>query len=726
MIRFVALITIFALTIIPANADKDIRELSQHFITPGDDVSPWVFYPQENIKDLSTDEHPGFATIWHREEGKDIKGVPEDPIRIDDYPLPWEFHLGLSRGTQAPQSNWALGLNLVLTFSDPSTWPEDRMQLPPDTHSFQLLTTHLKGPQIESGPLNYFAPSSDPLDGKQDGHGGDPYVKASSGPRKSEAWMLYGRGDLDSSVMGNWKVPYNWLGYPDAVWGDLAGGPMSHSLHFRVKIVSPTMIDVGFSAGLQGEPHPGWRMRTIDVSRFGKITGIWEIGPIISLDNWIAEDLPKELGISASPPLKVSDPSRLFYMVDYAVFFGASVKNFEHLSDDFDVPGFHAKWYHEAGAITDAYTNPGYLTVTLLPQADAIWAMCPTAIGQDQIDLSEIEDFPGYEYEICWIPPDDETFPWKSFMTSFSMWTESGKSIGYGNPAGGGWTPGVEYLPKEKKHRFNSTYNLVGKDFNELKIEFEPELPESILAHKPLYMLMQIPDASHLRVGFKANKEDPWHLSKPFDVTKVFGEKLGKFDPYICFWSGVSKGGAAARGIGNYPRYPRFLFDYVTYRWGLTTPTEQAEDWDPDYYYRFTNGWQTGKSLDVVNDGDRNDQVQLANTGNFTGQRWQITDAGDGYYRFTNGWQKDKSIDVINDGDKNNQLHLVDTGNFSGQMWKITDVGDGYFCFTNGWQTDKSLDIINDGDRNTQVHLANTGNFSGQMWKVEKTDVKVE
>jgi len=570
MIRFVLLVTAFALTIIPSYADKDIRKLSQHFITPDDDVSPWKFYPEENIKTLSKEEHPGFVTIWHGEEGKDIKGIPTDPIRIDDYPLPWEFHLGLSRGSNIVQSNWALGLNLVVTFSDPSTWPKDRTSLPPDTHSFQLLDAHLSGPQIESGPMNYYAPYANPPDGEQDGHGGDSYIKASSQPRTAEIWSLHGRGDLDPSVVGNWNIPYNWLGYPEGVWGDMAGGLMSHSLHFRVKIVNETTIDVGFHGGLQGEPHPGWRMRTIDVSRFGKITGIWEIGPIISLDRWLADDLPPKLGISTSPPFQVSDPAGVFYMVDYAVFFGASVENFEHLSDDFDVPGFHAKWYHECGAITDAYTNPGYLTVTLVPQAGAFWAMCPTAIGQDQIDLSEVEDFPGYEYEICWTPPDPETFPWKAFMTSFSMWTESGKSIGYGK-TGSGWQPGVEYLPEEKKHRFISPYNLEGTDMDRLDFEFEPELPESILAHKPLYMLMQITDVSHLRVGFKANKEDPWHLSKPFDITKILGEKIGKFDPYICFWSGVSKGDGRAWGIGNYPRYPRFLFDYVTYRWGLTT-----------------------------------------------------------------------------------------------------------------------------------------------------------
>ena len=382
--------------------------------------------------------------------------------------------------------------------------------------------------------------------------------------------MLYGRGDLDPTVMGNWKIPYNWDGYPEGVWA-YSGGPTSHTLCFRVKVVSPTSVEVGFYGGLQGEPHLGWRMRTIDVSRFGKITGIWEIGPIVSLDHWLADVLPSELGISSSPSLKVSDPSP--QMVDYAVFFGANAENYDHMSDDFDIPGFHAKWYHEVAAITDTYTHPGYLTVSMLPQAGAIWAMCPSAIGTGQIDLSKVKDFPGYEIEIGWIPPDDDTFPWKNFITSFAMWTVSGKSVGYGDPPGGGWTPGVEYFPKEKRHRFISRYGIEGVNNKRLDVEFDPEVPESILGHKPLYMIMQILDSSHLRVGFRANRGDPWYFSKPFDVLKVFGEKIGKFDPFMCFWGGVSneEGSDEDRGWGNFPRYPQFLIDYVHFNKGLST-----------------------------------------------------------------------------------------------------------------------------------------------------------
>ena len=40
------------------------------------------------------------------------------------------------------------------------------------------------------------------------------------------------------------------------------------------------------------------------------------------------------------------------------------------------------------------------------------------------------------------------------------------------------------------------------------RARFDPPLPQSILAHKPLYMLIQVPDQTHLRVGFKAARDD--------------------------------------------------------------------------------------------------------------------------------------------------------------------------------------------------------------------------
>src|SRR5262245_11187918 len=70
---------------------RDIRALSQHFLDPRGKTSPWMFVPEENIASRSLEEHAGVLTIWEAGRGKDVKGILEDPIRIDDYPLPWEL-----------------------------------------------------------------------------------------------------------------------------------------------------------------------------------------------------------------------------------------------------------------------------------------------------------------------------------------------------------------------------------------------------------------------------------------------------------------------------------------------------------------------------------------------------------------------------------------------------------------------------------------------------------
>src|SRR6516165_10094422 len=79
----------------PVCAVDDISALDQHFNKPGNDISPWVFVPSENIKEFSTEEHPGLATIYEAGHGRDIKGLLHDPIPIGKYPLPWEFQTAL-------------------------------------------------------------------------------------------------------------------------------------------------------------------------------------------------------------------------------------------------------------------------------------------------------------------------------------------------------------------------------------------------------------------------------------------------------------------------------------------------------------------------------------------------------------------------------------------------------------------------------------------------------
>ena len=121
------------------------------------------------------------------------------------------------------------------------------------------------------------------------------------------------------------------------------------------------------------------------------------------------------------------------------------------------------------------------------------------------------------------------------------------------------WTPGVENDPKaEKRHRLFS-----GATF---KLEFARELPESILAHKPLGMLIQCIDAAHVRLGFRASESDPWFLSKLYDATAVVGGPIGAFGMHCWSTTTGRMYGAPAGG----PMYQKFLIDYVHYRYGLT------------------------------------------------------------------------------------------------------------------------------------------------------------
>jgi hypothetical protein len=554
---------------------KDIRQLSHHFLKGTSDTSPWSFVPEQNIASLSLSEHPGVVTIWEAGHGQDIKGILNDPIRIDDYPLPWEYHLGVVQNYQAmkgiseKQINYAIGLNLAVTFSDPALWPRDRTQLPPDTHSLQLFVVHLGNvgenyrqgvPQVKASPLNHFDPSP-------------------------EVYLVYGRGDLAPEANGDWKMGYTWLGYEGSISGSWSKGegPASSILRFRAGLLNPTTLHVGFGYG----DHPGWRMRNIDVSRFGKITGIWEIGPVMSLDRWIPDTLAKELEIGGEPewlksfrqrlPLiaqgrtldvaamselekafKIEAPDPKFeYFIDYSVFYGNGPENFDHLSEEFDVPGFLAdqKWYLEGNGLAETFSNPGYLTVTLLGMNGG-WAMCPILSG-DGIDLKLHK--PPLEFETSFIAPDD-SIPWNLWWT-FSLTDEEGQNLGQT------WGPGVQNIPGSGR-AFINTFSMDPETFSRsslFNVEFDPDLPAELLTAKPLQMLVQIPDPAHVRVAFRAKTGDAWQFSRTLELEQLIGKRIGKIG-YPCLASIQGAAGNKGWGVGNSPQYQRFLIDYVRFR----------------------------------------------------------------------------------------------------------------------------------------------------------------
>lgn len=552
----------------------DIRKLSQHFIDPGGKTAPWIFTPRANIADLSTSEHAGVVTLWEAGKGQDVKGILEQPIRMTDYPLPWEFHLGFIQNYQAmkgiseKQINYAIGLNLAVTFSDPQLWPADRTQLPPDTHVLQLFVVHLGNvgenyrqgvPRVKGTPLNQFDPSP-------------------------EVYLVYGRGDLAPEANGDWRMGYTWLGFEGSISGSWSksGGPASSVIRFRAAVLNDRALQVGIGYG----DHPGWRMRNLDVSRFGKITGIWEIGPIISLDRWIPDTLAKELslagppewfksfqqrlplvepGAEKSPAVKYAEESfrieppdpKFEYFIDYAAFYGNGPANFDHLSEEFEIPGFLAdqKWYLEGNGLAETFSNPGYLTVTLLGMNGG-WAMCPILSGGG-IDLAQHQ--PPLEFETAFIAPDD-AIPWNLWWT-FNLFDERGENLGQG------WGPGVQNIPGKGRAYINA-FDYDPRRFATsglLNIEFDPPLPQSLLTSKPLYMLVQVPDAAHIRVGFKAKPDDAWLFSKTIDLEREKKKRIGKIG-YPCLASIQGKAGDKGWGVGNYPQYQKILIDYVRFR----------------------------------------------------------------------------------------------------------------------------------------------------------------
>jgi hypothetical protein len=91
------------------------------------------------------------------------------------------------------------------------------------------------------------------------------------------------------------------------------------------------------------------------------------------------------------------------------------------------------------------------------------------------------------------------------------------------------------------------------------------------MAHRPLYMLWQVIDPRHVRVGFKAGEKDRWYLSKVCDCSGLPGGRISKL-----FNNGFGSG--TGRMWGGQPgaaAYQRFLIRYVHYRYGLSAGTEK-------------------------------------------------------------------------------------------------------------------------------------------------------
>ena len=303
-------------------AAGDISSLDQHFNLPGQARShPGSSCRQSNVKEFSTEEHPGLATIYEAGRGQDIKGILKDPIRIGDYRLPWEFQtsmvqsFNLTAGVGAKtQVNSAIGLNVAVTFSDPSEWPTDR-----------TAATAARRGSSSSWSCTSAA-----------------RARPASACRSSRPNPTPRR--TSSGAAATWAIR-SWA---------TGGSPTSGSATGRSTPVRPAR---NCSSAASCSARPGWPSASsstpltagtcaqIDCSEFGRITGVWEIGPIISADRWIPDVLCRNLPQVKGPhPLMLGqgDPEhyrqtmtpvaapkpeppnpKYEYYVDYCVFFGA-------------------------------------------------------------------------------------------------------------------------------------------------------------------------------------------------------------------------------------------------------------------------------------------------------------------------------------------------------------------------------------------------------------------
>src|SRR5262249_8896472 len=172
----------------------------------------------------------------------------------------------------------------------------------------------------------------------------------------------------------------------------------------------------------------------------------------------------------------------------------------------------------------------------------------------DAIDLARFQ--PPIEFETSFIAPDD-TLPWNLWWT-FNLFDSEGKNLGQG------WNPGVQNISGQGRffiNHFGFDPKRVAKG-PLLNLEFDPPLSQSLLAARPLSMIVQVASDSRLRVGFRSSKDQPWTFSKVFDTQQALGKKIGKIG-YPCLASMQGKQGDRGWGVGNYPSYQRFLFDFV-------------------------------------------------------------------------------------------------------------------------------------------------------------------
>ncbi len=512
--------------------EKDIRDFTHHFNTPGS-MGPWVFNSPRGMS-LSTTTFPGSLEITLNEPYEELKGTLGRPIPLSEFPIGWECEMEvLFDSFTTGGRDAAIGMNLAVTFSDPSTWSAKPNQTPPETYFLQTLLVHLADPKAMRGP--------------------------------GQKSMIWSRGTLDPSgaILGDWGVPT----YNDVGDGQHHGGPANTATYLTARVESPTRIAIG----VRFEQFTARNYRYIDVSSFGNITGIWEIGPVVPTSSWIKEQWPDAH--------RLSDARAHVGFIDFRYpHIPAMIPpgQIEHLSRDFNIPGYIGPWQFEfQGAYFETWSHPGYLTVTLRGIRNGA--------GGGGGDFRFTTFPPPWELEVCVIPPGDDCY-W-NLAQNFSVFSAMPASqIGpTGDSAGdiSAWCPGVAYVPGKGHIAGNigmgpGVMNVDGhlphsfdKPLNwNLEGGFGPGfingIPESILSSRPLYILCRVIDTKLLQMGVKAKPEDEWFLTPVWESPREmagFGQQA---------WTMTVHPGAHD--------YHQFRFDYWHFRNGISGPLKNSSN----------------------------------------------------------------------------------------------------------------------------------------------------
>lgn len=262
--------------------------------------------------------------------------------------------------------------------------------------------------------------------------------------------------------------------------------------------------------------------------------------------------------IDRSFAVEPPDPKFAYY-IDYATFHANGSGNIDHLSDEFNIPGFLAdqKFYVEGNGICETHSNPGHMAVTLFGH-NSSWAMCPI-LRSGGVDFSVRK--PPFEIETSFVGPGDDS--------AWNLWWNVG--VFDHQDKFHPWQPGLKFIPG-KGVRFFDVFNVEPDQISrntKLALKFESGFPKLPTGQMPIGMLIQVPDANHLRIGFRTDEKSPWVFSSTFDAGKAFGD-MAKF-AYPCLFSFTGRGvGGKGWGSGNYPGYQKFKIDYLRFRYGLT------------------------------------------------------------------------------------------------------------------------------------------------------------